>query len=100
MIENNTPLSMLEVGEYLKETGDNEETMKFIKSFTKGKSKGAKELKGKLEALDLMKIKQEHIVKIIDLMPGDQEELNKIFVGVSLDEDETKKILDAVKEYK
>ena len=100
MIENNTPLSMLEVQEYLKENGDNEEVIKFIKNFTKMKVKDAHELKEKLEKLELMKMKQDHIAKIIDLMPRDNEELNKIFTGVSLDEDETKKILDTIKEYK
>ena len=47
-----------------------------------------------------MRVKQEHIVKIIDLMPENAEELNKIFVDSSLDEDETKKILETVKEFK
>ena len=48
----------------------------------------------------LLKIKNEHIVKIIDLMPEDASDLNKIFTDVSLTEDETKKILEAVKQFK
>jgi len=47
-----------------------------------------------------MKMKDEHIVKIIDILPDNEEELNKIFAGINLDENETKKILDTVKEYK
>ena len=97
MIENNEPISMPEILDYVEKDS---ETSKFIRSFIKLKSKEAKEFKKKLEDLELMKLKSQQIVKIIDLMPGEQEELNKIFVSVSLDEDETKKILDIVKEYK
>ena len=59
----------------------------------------AKKLKKKLEELDLLKVKLEHIIKIIDLIPENAEDLNKIFIGVNLDEDETKKILETVKEF-
>ena len=45
----------------------------------------------------LLKIKNEHIVKIVDLMPEDASDLNKIFTDVSLTEDETNKILDIIK---
>ena len=62
--------------------------------------KEAKKLKQKLEDLDLMKLRAEHIVKIIDLMPEKAEDLNKIFTDMGLDEDETKKILETVKEFK
>lgn len=96
MIKNSKNLSMAETGEYLKK--ENEMTG-FIKKFVKINPKDAKELRGKLEKLDLMKLKEEQIVKIIDLFPKDEDELNKIFVGVNLDNDETKKILETVKEF-
>ena len=57
-------------------------------------------MKVKLEALGLIKVKMEHIVKVIDFLPDDAESLNKIFTDVSLDEDEAKKILDVVREFK
>jgi len=101
MIKNNEALSMAESVEYIKKTEDSEANIKgFIKKFVKISQKEAKELKKKIKDLNLIKIKTEHIVKIIDLMPENKEDLNKIFVGVSLDEDETKKILDTVKEFK
>ena len=96
-IRNNEPLSMAEVTEYLDKDS---ETMKFIKKFTKTTSKEAREFRKKLESLDLMKMKSEHVSKIIDLMPENNEDLNKIFVGTSLDEDESKRILDTIKEFK
>ena len=98
---NKEPISMPEALEYVGGKGQEEEKARgFIKKFSKLKSKDAKEMRKKLEKLDLMKMKAEQIVKIIDMLPEDVEELNKIFGGVSLDEDETKKILDTVKEYK
>ena len=57
-------------------------------------------MKVKLESLNLIKVKLEHIAKVIDFLPEDAENLNKIFTDVSLDEDESKKILDVVKEFK
>ena len=101
MIIDNTPLSMAESVEYIKKSEDPKvEALNFIKKFVKLSPKEAKELKGKLEKLDLMKISAEHIVKIIDLLPEGEVDLNKIFNDVGLDEDETKKILETVKEFK
>lgn len=96
-IKSNESLSMAEVMEYADKEAD---ITKFIKKFTKMSYKEAKEFRKKLESLDLMKMKSEHISKIIDLMPENTEDLNKIFMGVGLDEDESKKILDTVKQFK
>ena len=101
MIKNREPLSMAESVEYLKKSEESEaELLAFIKKFTKLDVKSAKELRSKLKELDLIKINDHHIVKIIDLLPQDQEELNKILIDASLDEDETKKILETVKQFK
>ena len=97
MIRKSEPLSMAEALEHI----DKESTIVgFIKKITKLKPEEAKKLKSKLKELDLMKLKDENIIKIIDLMPENPEELNKILAGVNLDEDETKKILEIVKEFK
>ncbi len=101
MITKINPLSMTESLEYLGEEKESEtELKKFIKKFVKIKSEKAKEMQKKLEEINLLKMKPEHMVKIIDVMPEDAESLNKIFNDVSLDEDETKKILEAVNEYR
>ena len=71
----------------------------FIKKFSKLDLKNAEKLEEELESLDLIKLKEEYIIKIIDLLPEDAADLNKILVDVSLDEDETKKILEVVKKY-
>jgi len=99
MILNKESLSMAEAGEYIE--SDSETDIKgFIKKFVKMKPEKAKELRAKLKALDLIKMKDEHIAKLIDLLPETTEEINKIFSDVGLDEDETKKILDTIKEFK
>tara|TARA_Y100000294_G_C8468384_1_gene301607 strand:+ start:270 stop:572 length:303 start_codon:yes stop_codon:yes gene_type:complete len=100
MIKNNQLLSIAEIGKYVKKDKDNEEFFKFMKNFVKLDAKQAKELRKKIEGLKLMKIRSEHLVKIIDLMPEDEEDLNKIFIDISLDKDEAKKVLDTVKEFK
>ena len=95
------PLSMTEALEHIKgEDGGKTEIRKFIKKFTNLKPEKAKEMRRKFESLDLMKMKPEHIAKIIDLIPKDSENLNKIFSDVSLNEDETKKILETNEEFK
>jgi len=101
MIKNTIPLSMAEATEYIGETKDSEvEVKKFIKRFVKLDHKEAKEMKAKLESLNLIKVRPEYITKIIDFLPEDVESLNKIFIDVSLDEDESKKILETVREFK
>ncbi len=100
MIIQNNPLSMAESLEYLKKNEKNSEVESFVKRFTELGVKDAKELRKKISELNILKINQEHISKIIDLLPDNSIDLNKIFVGVSLDDDETKRILDIIKEYK
>lgn len=101
MIKDIRPLSMVEAIEYIKNSKEEgKDILSFIKKFTKLNSKEAKELRKKIEELDLMKISNEYLIKIIDILPENPEELNKIFVGVSLDEEEAKKILEVIKEFK
>lgn len=102
MIDNTRPLDMQET---LKIVGGLEETEKtkqlksFIKKFSKVKFEKANKLKEELQNLELLKLKEEHIIKIIDMMPEDAADLNKIFVDIALNEDETNKILEIIKKY-
>lgn len=101
MIRKSEPLSMPEILEYLDKKEEKEmELIGFVKKFTDLNAKEAKEMKKKIQDLDLMKIREEHVVKIIDTMPKNLEDLNKILSGTSLDEEETKKILEIVKEFR
>ena len=101
MIINKEPLSMAEAFKYVKQDETSgTDIIGFIKKFKKIKKGEAEGLRKKLKALELMKVKEEHIAKIIDLMPENGEDLNKIFVDVSLDEDEMQKIINTIKESK
>ncbi len=101
MIKNNEPLSMTEAMKYAnKDSETGKELMGFIKKFTKLKDSEAKELKEKLEGLDLIKLNEKHLVKLIDFLPENGEEVNKIVIDANLNEDETNKILETIKEFK
>jgi len=95
MIIGKNLLSIAEAKEYIDE--ENVEIKSFIKKFVEIKSETAKSIREKLTALDLLKVKEEQIVKIIDFLPSTEEEVLKICPG--LNEDEIKKIIDIVKEF-
>ncbi len=113
MIINNKPLSLAEtknfVAEYEKklknvdeEKDDRLESVTaYLKKFSKLSNEKSDKIKKELQSLDLMQLKEKHIIKIIDLLPADAEDLHKILVGepVSLDKNEIDKILDIVKKY-
>jgi len=100
MIKNSEALSMAEVQGYL-EKEENDITLNtFIKKFSKISPKDAKELRKKLVGLDLIKINDRDISKIIDILPQTKEELNKVCQEAGLDEDEANKILNETKEFK
>lgn len=97
------PLNMSEVKKILGSLEDTEKKKQledFIKKFSKIQAGKAEQLKEELTQLGLLKVKQDHIVKIIDVLPEDASDLNKIFTDVSLDENETNKILEVIKKYK
>lgn len=101
MIKNNEPLSMAEALEYVKQESESgKEIVGFIKKFAKIKPADAKKLRKKLQEMDIIKINNSGICKIIDFLPDNAEDLNKVLPDANLNEDETKKILDAIKEFK
>lgn len=99
MIKEQQALTMAEVANL---AGDNEKEAKlktFIAQFVKLDVKKAKEMLAELKALDSIKLKEEHLVKIVDFMPEDAADLIKVLPGVSLNQDEVTKILDIIKKY-
>jgi len=99
MITNRESLSMAEAEEYTKGNENAAELNKFLKKFAGIDSKKAKELRKNLLELNLMKMKSDHISKVIDVMPETSEDLNKIFADTGLEENESQKILEAVKQF-
>lgn len=98
-ILNSRPLSLAEVADLVKKHEDfeNKPTASYLKKFNKVKFSEAQEISEKLRALNNVKIKESHIVKVIDFMPVDAEDVNKIFSDVSLSEEEIQAILQIVK---
>ena len=95
------PLSLEESKEIVEASEEKDkEVMGFFKKFIKINKGETRKMREELASLGIMKMKDEHIVKIVDLLPEDINDINKIFVDVSLDEDETNKILEVVKKYK
>ena len=97
MIVEMKPLNLLEVKEMTKDLEEKKELKDYLKKFTKGAKKDNKKIIEELKKLDNLKLKEEHMIKIVDFMPQNSEELNKIFNDVSLDEKEANDILDIIK---
>ena len=100
MIKESRPISMAEVMNLVGDSEKAEEVKKFMKNFDVLKFDKAKELENEIKELKLIKLKDEHIVKIVDFVPTDAAELNKVIIEVSLDADEVNKILEVTQKYK
>lgn len=103
MIKERKPLALYEVidtmGE-IKETDKTKAIKSFIKKFSEIDSKEGSKLREELQKIDIIKLKETDIIKIVDLMPENAVELNKVVTESSLDSDETNKILETIKKFK
>jgi DNA-directed RNA polymerase subunit F len=94
-----SPITMSEVVVSVGDSDKGDVIKKFIKNFKLLDVEKAKEMREELKSLDLIKLKDEHIVKITDFVPTTASELNKVIIEVSLDQDEVNKILDVTKKF-
>jgi DNA-directed RNA polymerase subunit F len=92
-------LSLTEVKELAGDLDEKKELRDYLKKFSKLSVADAKKLSEELEAVGNLKVKKEHIAKIVDFLPKNTEDINKIFSDVSLDEKEANDLLGIVKEY-
>ena len=76
-------------------------TKEYFDSFVNMKSSDAVELKKKLEKLDIPRLKEEYIVKIIDILPANEEVLKSILQGyiITITKENMHKIIETVKPY-
>jgi DNA-directed RNA polymerase subunit F len=103
MIKDRKPLSMYEVEEIAKDIKDSDrikDLKAFIKKFGELDAKKAIKLKEALTALDIIKLKEKDIIKIVDIFPENAAELNKVATEANLDAAEINKILDTIKNTK
>ncbi len=101
------PVCLGEVKEILgkKEKEENkriEAIREYLNNFLKITPENATKLKEEIKNLNIIKIDEEHIVKIVDIMPSDADDVRKIFFGtpIILTQDEIQKILEVVNKYK
>ena len=75
-----------------------EEYVNHVCKLTKAK---ALELKKKIQELEIPRLKDEHIIKIVDILPANSGELKVILQGytITVSNDNVKKIQDLVSEY-
>jgi len=99
MIIKQKPLTLAEVGEIIGKDEEKKQMLSYLKKFSKLSKDKADSMAKDLRCLDNLKVKEEHIAKIVDLLPKDAEDLNKIFTDVSLSEEESNAILEIVKKY-
>jgi DNA-directed RNA polymerase subunit F len=77
-------------------------TIEYINHFKPLTKTASKEFSKKLNDLEIPRLKEEHIVKIIDLLPQTADEVKVILQGYALTvtKENMTKIVDVVKEYK
>ncbi len=100
------PLTMAEVREKLnhikkeKELGfRSNKTLEYVNVFGKKDAKEAQETKEKIRALNIARLKEKHIAKIVDIAPKEPETLKAALASeeITLKQEEVQKILECVK---
>lgn len=99
MIKDQRPLTYSEVLSLIGDSDKAKKVTEFIKEFYKMKESDAKQLAEDLRGLNLIKLKEEHIVNMTNFLPQDASDLSKVMVDVSLDQEEVNKILEVIKKY-
>jgi DNA-directed RNA polymerase subunit F len=107
-VTSETPITMAELKESLDKIRkrDNalnfraEKTEEYLQNFVTLSEKEAKDLYKKIEALDVPRLRPEHIVKIIDILPASPEEVKLVLQGytITVTKENLKRISDAIQE--
>jgi len=100
------PLTLIDLKEKLETIKKSRElsfrgnkTLGYLQQFVKTSKKDAEELRKKLNGLEILRLKDKHITKIIDIHPEDQESLKVILSGdnVTVKQEDMKKVLECLK---
>lgn len=104
-----TPITMAELKEELKKLKKRDielnmranKTEEYLNKFSALDSKKATELTKKIVSLNIPRLKENHIVKIIDLLPKTVDDLKLILQGYTLtvSKDNLSKVIGAVKDF-
>lgn len=104
---NQQPITMAELKAKLAEIKERDKelsersakTEEYLNQFVEIQEKAAVELKRKLEALKIMRLKPEMITKIVDFTPATAEELKLILQDAALTQEDVRKIIEVVAEH-
>lgn len=77
-----------------------EKVRNYVNETKEVEKKNADELLNKIKELNISRLRDKHLVKIVDLMPEDVESLKSLFAGeaTSLKQEELNKILEVIKQ--
>ncbi|OIO40356.1 hypothetical protein CO154_01500 [Candidatus Pacearchaeota archaeon CG_4_9_14_3_um_filter_31_7] len=107
IIKESKPISMIEADSILEKKKESKEekikeVRRYIKKFVRIKKEDAVKIREELSKLDIIKLNDTHITKILDLVPMDAEDLRKIFANeaISLNQEEINKILNVTSKIK
>ena len=99
-------IPLVEVRDYLKKSDreiyGQKIAYEYAKSFSKLKPKDAEKLMEELKGLNIQKLNDEYITKIVDILPGSLDEIRTILSSstISFKNEEIKKIFDVVSKYR
>lgn len=101
------PLALVELKEKLEQIEKRDDklgvratkTKDYLAAITKHSPKDTEELKKKILTLNVPRLKERHIVKIIDIMPKNIESLKMLFTGenITIKQEDIKRIFDVIK---
>lgn len=100
-----TPIAMVELKEKLTQLKKHHDlsfratkTLEYLNNFATKKQKEIEEAKKKLQELNILRLKESHIIKILDLQPKDPETLKAILANenVTLKPEELKKVVECI----
>jgi len=104
---NEEPISSVELKDKLakikkrdKELGNRAtRTLEYLNNFVNLKSKDAKDIRKKVINLNIPRLKERHIIKIVDVMPKEMESLKLLFTGenITIKQDDLARILEVIK---
>jgi len=104
-----TPISIVELKEEFAKIKKRDKVLNFrankveeyLNQFVHLKEKQFQELYDKITKLQIPRLKEQHIFKLIDLMPETVDDVKTILQGytITVNNDNMKKIVDIIKEY-
>jgi DNA-directed RNA polymerase subunit F len=108
-IMSETPIGMVELRDELDKIKKRDKELNFrsakveeyLNLFVHTNQKQYNEIKEKISKLQIPRLRDQHIYKIIDIMPENQEDLKSLLQGytITVSNENIKKIIDIVSEY-